>query len=764
VSTRFETHKRPSHMPSVTRVRSSILQRKCACGRAAGPTGECAECGKKRALGLQPKLTVNQPGDAYEQEADRVADQVLTAPAHPSVSSAPMCIQRFTGQAAAGTDSAPASVDRVIASSGMPLEPALRQDMEQRFGHDFSHDFSRVRVHSDAQAAESARAVNALAYTVGRDVVFGRGQYAPATSDGRRLLAHELTHTLQQGEAPSASREGLVVSAPGYAAEREADQVTRLVSRQRPRKPTPLSPLVSSTSPYLARQSAGGKADPLTPEDRIRAELEKNVVEGDVEAIEQRRQRLREIFENVPPSKASVLHDQLSKGIKGDELARLFHLRLATATREEMLGILKLVVQANAQQEAEKKIEDELRIAGEAHTRATAVLDAVAVGDLDPDLIDQVRAQGESVQETMQSLTELKSILASVPEERRRITLRALSIESRVYAQSVGHLKLLHKIVSFEIPDRVYNYDEVEEKLDEYANVHGDLINDNEHVEGLAAYIADVGLGVEQQIETDSLLRTLDAIQAQTSKQDQTLKDTEEHVDQMLIEAKEIEDSILLTVLEAWMSIPGRGKKPRKPSRRRPKPKTRSKTSKRSAKTRRQFKKSRDAAKPEKARERRKKTEKRKERREKKRVGAYPICWPKYLLPDPIYRTGMLQLTFVRVQRAERDLQQAQRHRLRMEWRQAGEPDFDASKYHVHHIIPLFLGGPDYLQVNGIIWPKGPHLKGHSVLRYQRQLKDPRLTAPLPPISVDLYNRQHKAGTLYYFAGYKGFGPVCGAS
>lgn len=67
--------------------------------------------------------------------------------------------------------------------------------METRFGQ----DFSRVRVHADAKAGESSRAINALAYTVGRDVVFGEGQYAPQTTSGRQLLAHELAHVVQQG-------------------------------------------------------------------------------------------------------------------------------------------------------------------------------------------------------------------------------------------------------------------------------------------------------------------------------------------------------------------------------------------------------------------------------------------------------------------------------------------------------------------------------------------------------------------------------------
>src|SRR5512135_890937 len=90
---------------------------------------------------------------------------------------------------------APPIVHEVLRSSGQPLDAATRAFMEPRFGH----DFSGVRVHSDAQAAESAHAVNALAYTVGQDVVFGASRYAPKTHEGAHLLAHELTHVVQQG-------------------------------------------------------------------------------------------------------------------------------------------------------------------------------------------------------------------------------------------------------------------------------------------------------------------------------------------------------------------------------------------------------------------------------------------------------------------------------------------------------------------------------------------------------------------------------------
>jgi hypothetical protein len=171
-----------------------LLQRKCACGNHTVAGGECSECAKKKS-GLQRKLAIGASNDPLEREADRIADQVMAASASTGVGAAPPHIQRYASQATEGTETAPASVDRVISSSGRPLEPTLRQDMEQRFGY----DFSRVRVHSGAAAEQSARDVSANAYTVGHSIVFGAGQFAPGTNEGRRLIAHELTHVGQQG-------------------------------------------------------------------------------------------------------------------------------------------------------------------------------------------------------------------------------------------------------------------------------------------------------------------------------------------------------------------------------------------------------------------------------------------------------------------------------------------------------------------------------------------------------------------------------------
>lgn len=178
-----------------------ILQRKCACGTHTMAGGQCTECAKNK-NGLQRKLMIGASNDPLEQEADRIADQVMTGPTPSHVNSIPPRIQRFSGHSTGKTELAPASVDRVLASSGRPLEPVLQHEMEHRFGYDFSH----VRVHTGAAAEQSARDVNAHAYTVANSIVFGAGQFAPGTQAGRCLVAHELAHVVQQWGSESIAK------------------------------------------------------------------------------------------------------------------------------------------------------------------------------------------------------------------------------------------------------------------------------------------------------------------------------------------------------------------------------------------------------------------------------------------------------------------------------------------------------------------------------------------------------------------------------
>ena len=240
---------------SFTPARTGLLQRKCACGGSIGPGGECTTCRQESSglqgarvgenappafstnLGLnvgqaqvprtaseriQTKLTVNQPGDKYEQEADRVADRVMRMPephlqrqvepledeqeevrmkplpSAGSIQRQPMeeeeeelQAKELPGRAAVVSPRTQAYVT-ALRGGGQPLPESVRSSFEPRFGY----DFSGVRVHTDAKAAESAKAISARAYTRGRDIVFGAGQYNTSTDAGKRLLAHELTHTV----------------------------------------------------------------------------------------------------------------------------------------------------------------------------------------------------------------------------------------------------------------------------------------------------------------------------------------------------------------------------------------------------------------------------------------------------------------------------------------------------------------------------------------------------------------------------------------
>jgi hypothetical protein len=161
---------------------------------------------------IQPKLAINPPGDIYEQEADRISEQVgrMSEPCAcgggckncqaKKPSQKHFTLQTKPVQASdTGQIAAPPIVHEVLAGPGQPLDSSTRDFMEPRFGY----DFSRVRVHSDARAAASAQSVNALAYTAGTDVVFAAAQFSPATTQGRKLLAHELTHVVQQGQGAS---------------------------------------------------------------------------------------------------------------------------------------------------------------------------------------------------------------------------------------------------------------------------------------------------------------------------------------------------------------------------------------------------------------------------------------------------------------------------------------------------------------------------------------------------------------------------------
>lgn len=170
---------------------------------------------------VQPKLSINQPNDRYEQEADAMADKVMrmTDPnPQPFFTPAISAVQRKcphceeeeklnkkniegdgglneTGELEG--DSGLTGYVNSLGNQGTPLDSSARNFFEPRFGYNFSN----VRIHSDTAAAKSAQSINALAYTNGNNIVFNSGQYNPNSDSGKKLLAHELTHVVQQNDS-----------------------------------------------------------------------------------------------------------------------------------------------------------------------------------------------------------------------------------------------------------------------------------------------------------------------------------------------------------------------------------------------------------------------------------------------------------------------------------------------------------------------------------------------------------------------------------
>jgi hypothetical protein len=284
---------------SLTPVRSPLLQRKCACGNSAGLTGTCSDCQTQNLtlqrrsieptegaevpplvhelLPIQTKLTIGKPGDVYEQEANQIADRVMRMPepsvrqVEPEEDEAEGMVQKEIAdkitplvqrqvlpdieeeekeeviQTKAIDDRAaplaptqesfevPSTIHEVLSSPGQPLDPETRAFMEPRFGH----DFSRVRVHSDAAAERSAREVNAHAYTVGHDIVFGTDRFTPGTQGGRRLIAHELTHVVQQSGSNEITEHEADTIADAVTANAPMSSISRTFGAQFHRKRLP---------------------------------------------------------------------------------------------------------------------------------------------------------------------------------------------------------------------------------------------------------------------------------------------------------------------------------------------------------------------------------------------------------------------------------------------------------------------------------------------------------------------------------------------
>ena len=291
---------KPVAAVSVTQSGGALLQRKAACGCGGG----CPTC--QESVRVRAKLAVSTPGDEYEQEADRVAEKVMRMPdatIHRSgaggsnrSTECPECKSEkerlIQGKSARVSRSSSSVSDNILnhLGPGRSLDAVTTNLMEQRFGHDFSH----VRVHTNAQAAESAQSFDAQAYTVGHHIVFDQGMYRPNSHAGRLLLAHELTHVVQQRR--NGGHTAGLLDHPGDAHETVANRITNAMSSGQS-----VTGIATGTVPAIQRQSRPRNTATGDPTD-----LAQFISSADDEALEELQDHLEHLMVNPPQTPATI--------------------------------------------------------------------------------------------------------------------------------------------------------------------------------------------------------------------------------------------------------------------------------------------------------------------------------------------------------------------------------------------------------------------------------------------------------------------------
>ena len=318
----------------------------------------CESCSSKE-LAVQSKLVVGPVNDPYEQEADRVADHVMRMPdtevATTSERNPGSVIQRMCtdceeeeesvqakreGGPTGGEVSAKRTAEiESIKTGGEPLPPSSRNFFEQRFGH----DFSRVRIHSDDRAAQSAKGIHAQAYTTGPHIVFGAGRYSPDTQAGQRLLAHELTHVIQQGGGQQR-----VMRAPDDLTEKAHYPTTEERGKVK-----------EAFDPQQAAAVASGSTtvDPVTEPDKFRTEM-KDCMDGYIGKVlpgaEERKASSVSLDLPMVQSMAEVAQKEVEKFYKP-------YLKAAVHSADEKKRLDKF------------KLKDEIHLVSEKHPEATLI-------------------------------------------------------------------------------------------------------------------------------------------------------------------------------------------------------------------------------------------------------------------------------------------------------------------------------------------------------------------------------------------------------
>jgi hypothetical protein len=578
------------------------------------------------------------------------------------------------------------------------LDAETRAFFEPRFGRQFGD----VRVHTDAKSAESARAVNARAYTVGRQVVFGAEQYRPHTDVGRALLAHELAHTMQQG-GETGPANNIKIGSSDDRYESEADHLANrllntpvatgasnkagstirdagrsagsISSAEGPRlQRLPLTdtvsdflsnPLVQQAGGALAKRASNWLADPRNRQ--IANDLEASVREAPAHA--------GEIL-------AGELWDAIQK-----HMDRVVVVTLAFVLAEEIIADL-----VAAPEPLVTKV-----IAAILQVLVIAVLGYFAYAEVEG-----------AYDEGMRWISQAREANGNPA---------AISEASRSFLRMVRHI-ILAILVIAGVRARVRGF-----TGPKGAPAAG----------GGASSGASGGAGEAAAPKNVTPISTHpnyrpnfgsspsagprassgSAFEGSTARQ---LAPAEQPLEPL---PAEVEPAPAPAPAEASGAAPagggakGPGVQPVPAGAAGVASATRSAT-------------------------------------RRKKLNAYPLCWAQQLGP-PMFMGVPVNL-FTRTTGVERDTEDQDQRRLALRARGRLDPNFNPEDYHIHHSVPLFLGGVDAAEGNLVVIPRRLHLRGHAALRYQPQMETP--PPPLAPLPKDLL--AHPPGTVYELVGYKG--------
>jgi Domain of unknown function (DUF4157) len=567
-----------------------------------------------------------------------------------------------------GRREAPGIVHRALAEPGRPLEPGVLGAMESSF----DHDFSAVRVHTGPTAEASAAAVSARAYTVGSHIVLGRGETV-AGSGGRRLLAHELTHVVQQRPHGPAPDRRIRIGPPGDAAEQAAQQVSSRVA-------------AGDHAGAALNESASGSAAGSLQREPLRSTA------GPA---------------GVPAEKWSEASE--SAFLKTGELEMARAIRACRTMGAEYCGNILTDYETWAAFAAGGDLAAaelaERQVAGPpppgAQLQRTGFVGTMAGGGGGESILEAGRAALANPAVRQFAM----SVVLRIPIAIIVAIFVLAAIEAVKFARFVGELRKMGYVV--------------------LGSVLGACIQGCHMAGSAARRLRDF-----PDFEPITLGRTA----ARPWPLTPVTPDVSDYFKPGRVRP-----------LEPWKPAP----RPVPETQPEPQPKPAPRPPRVEPEL---------PPKPGRAPDPAPKPEPGPrvypvppvsgrvdpDRDRKRRNLRYPLCWPVFLGPPR-------SLYFMRIKGAPRDDDETKQARMALEWRQFRDPTFDPKLYHVHHVDPLFLGGPDDLRGNGTVLWRTPHLRGHAQLKQQPQM----LTPPpgLPPLPKDIYKHPH--GTPYVLAGFK---------